>query len=115
MAALIPVLFFGLLMWVLLIRPQQQRVRRQQLLVRALEVGDSVITIGGIYGTIVELDDEDVTLEVAENTHIRLIRAAISRRLTTDDDDPEADEYEDDVDHDEIATEPAGSPDTEND
>lgn len=70
-------------MWLLLIRPQQQRVRRQRELVATLEVGDRVVTIGGIKGTVVGLDDEDARIEVAPGTVLTLVRPAVSRKVDT--------------------------------
>jgi preprotein translocase subunit YajC len=88
MASLIPLALMFVVMYLLLIRPQQQRVRRQQVLVSTLEVGDQVVTAGGLFGRIVGLDDETVSLELAPNVTVRVIRPAISRRL--DEGAPEA-------------------------
>jgi preprotein translocase subunit YajC len=112
MAAFLPLLILGLLMWVMLIRPQQQRVRRQQQLMSALEVGEEIITVGGIYGRIVALDDSDVTLEVAPGTNLRVIRAAVSRRLTTESTDAGASAF-DALDDSAMGDERTGTPDTE--
>lgn len=75
------VIIFGA-MYFLMIRPQQQRRRQFMELVRALEVGDEVETIGGIYGTIRRLDADTVWLEIAAGTTVRLTRGAIRRKLT---------------------------------
>ena len=80
MEAFIPLALTLLLMWVLLIRPQQQRIRHQQALVASLTVGDDVVTAGGMFGTITGLDEETVLLEVSPGVNIRVMRAAISRR-----------------------------------
>ena len=48
----------------LLIRPQRNRQRAQQALVASLEVGDDVMTSGGIFGTIVDIDDDEGTVTV---------------------------------------------------
>ena len=77
----LPLFVLIALMWLLLIRPQQQRVRRQRELVASLEVGDRVVTIGGILGTILELDDEEARVEVAPGTVLTLLRPAISRKV----------------------------------
>ena len=76
----------------LLIRPQRNRQRAQQALVASLEVGDDVMTTGGIFGTIVEIDDDEgtVTVEIAPGTRIRMLRQGISQRFvedTNEDDD----------------------------
>jgi preprotein translocase subunit YajC len=70
-----------LAMYFLVIRPQQQRIRAQQALVAALEVGDEVVSSAGIYGRITSLSDEIATLEVADGVELRLARGAVARRL----------------------------------
>lgn len=82
---LFPLLMFAA-MWFLLIRPQQQRVRRQRELLDALELGDEVITAGGIIGTIVSIEGEEVRLSVSPGTELRMVRRAIAQVLA----DPDA-------------------------
>ncbi len=69
------------LMWVLLIRPQQQRVRRQRELIAALEIGDEVVTAGGVVGRVVGLDPNEVRLEVAPGVTMRFLRLAVNARV----------------------------------
>jgi preprotein translocase subunit YajC len=73
----------------LLIRPQQRRVRQQRNLVESLAVGDEVVTIGGMFGTIFEMDDESVTLDVGSGTRIRFVKQAIARKFVRDEPEPE--------------------------
>jgi preprotein translocase subunit YajC len=82
----------------LLIRPQRNRQRAQQALVASLEVGDDVMTTGGIFGTIVEIDDDEgtVTVEIAPGTRIRMLRQGISQRFVEETyEDGEGDETAD--------------------
>jgi preprotein translocase subunit YajC len=79
---LIVLILFFVVMWVLFILPQQRRVRQHQQLVQSLHPGEEVVTAGGIYGTIVALDEESVTLEVAPKIEVRVLRGAISRKTT---------------------------------
>jgi preprotein translocase subunit YajC len=72
--------FFALIYFFFL-RPQQQRVRRQRELLLSLDVGDEVVTAGGMIGHVVELIDDRVVLEVADGVEIQFLRAAISRKL----------------------------------
>jgi preprotein translocase subunit YajC len=92
---LLPLVLMGGIFYFLLIRPQQRQRRRQADLLQSLEVGDEVQTIAGIYGTIREMDDESVMVEVAPNVELRMLRGAIARKLVFDDDDGYEDEYED--------------------
>jgi preprotein translocase subunit YajC len=70
-------------MWWFTIRPQQQRLREQRALVAALEVGDVVLTAGGIVGRITALIDDEVLLDVGRGTPVemRLVRAAVTKRI----------------------------------
>ena len=87
MESLLPLLVLGAVMWLLLIRPQQQRVRRQQALLQSLEVGDEVITAGGMIGRIRSLDDQRAGIELAPGVVVDFLRGAVSQRLT----EPQAD------------------------
>jgi preprotein translocase subunit YajC len=71
---------FYLLLW----RPQQRRMAAVRTLQGNLHVGDDVLTTSGIYGRIVRLGDDDLELEVAPATVIRVARGAIGQRLTDD-------------------------------
>jgi len=80
----------------LLIRPQQRRMRAQRNLVTSLDVGDEVVTIGGMFGRITEMDDESATLEISPGTRVRFVKQAIARRLNELDEmtEPEDEEPE---------------------
>ncbi len=95
------VLLFGV-MYFLMIRPQQRRRREAQQLQSQIGPGDEVVTIGGLYGTIVDADDETVILEISPGVHTRYARPAIARVVNKAEDEEE-EEYE------EEAEEPAAS------
>jgi len=104
---------FGLLF--LFMRNQQRRVRQQQALQQSAEVGDEVLTTSGIFGTIIDEDEDEgtITLEIAPGTRIKMVRSGIARRLTEDDmgDDDEGDFEDDDAaDHDDGPDENAQGP-----
>jgi preprotein translocase subunit YajC len=69
----------------LLIRPQQRRARQQRELVNSLAVGDEVVTIGGMFGTIQDMDDESVTLDVGSGTRVRFVKQAVARKFVQGD------------------------------
>lgn len=69
----------------LLIRPQQRRARQQRELVSSLAVGDEVVTIGGMFGTIQDMDDESVTLDVGSGTRVRFVKQAVARKFVQED------------------------------
>jgi preprotein translocase subunit YajC len=85
MAGLLPLLLLPVLMYFLLIRPQQRKVREQQALLSAVEVGDEVMTTSGMYGYINIIDGDTVWLEIAPNVEIRISKGAIARRVIPDD------------------------------
>lgn len=76
LALLIGVFYF------LLIRPQQRRVRQHRQLVQSIEVGDEVVTIGGMYGEVKRMDDSTMWIEVADGTVARFSRQAVSQKVT---------------------------------
>jgi preprotein translocase subunit YajC len=91
-------------------RNQQKRVRNQQALQQAAEVGDEVLTTSGMFGTIVDEDEEEgtVTVEIAPGTQVKMVRAGIARRITEDDFD---DDDEDDDTDEAVAQQPDDGPD----
>lgn len=89
MEALLPLLITFGLMWVLLIRPQKRRVEMQQAVVASLRPGDEIITTAGIYGTILSVDEDTLSVEIAPGVALRMVRQAVSQRIGPDD---EADE-----------------------
>jgi preprotein translocase subunit YajC len=102
LVAFLPLILIGGVFYFLLIRPQQRRAKAQQALVRSAEVGDEIVTTSGIFGTILDIDEDDDVLivEIAPGTRIRMVRAGIGRRITEDDEYEEYDEGEDeDGDH----------------
>jgi preprotein translocase subunit YajC len=62
----------------LMIMPAQRRQKKVAEMLRNLKTGDKVITSGGIYGTIVGLDEDSVQLRIAEQVKIKVSRAAIA-------------------------------------
>ncbi len=65
----------------LLIRPQTQKNQEVKTLQSSLEKGARVVTTGGIFGTIHKIDDEVVTLEIAEGVRVKIQKAAIEERV----------------------------------
>jgi preprotein translocase subunit YajC len=95
MEPLLALLITFVLMWALLIRPQQRRMRQHQLVVSSLRAGDEIITAGGIYGRVRSVDDESMILEVAPGIELRVLRAAVSQRVAEDDEELSDDGEED--------------------
>ncbi len=89
---LISLVLMVAIFYFLLIRPQQRRVRQQRELVGSLDVGDEVVTIGGMFGRIMELDEETVTLDVGGGSRIRFVKQAVARKVLEEEDEPTSEE-----------------------
>ena len=87
---------FGL-MWVLLILPQQRRMKAHQAVVASLQVGDEVLTAGGVYGTITSVDEDTLAVEVAPGVVLRVLRSAVSSRIGPEETDEVADSDSDEL------------------
>ena len=72
---------FGIF-YVLMIRPQQQRVKQHQASINAVKKGDEVITGGGIRGRVTKVGDEEAEVEIAQGVKIRVVKSTISQVLT---------------------------------
>jgi len=77
---LFPIILIGV-MYFLMIRPQAKRAKEHRAMLDKLGNGDEVITNGGIAGTVRELGDSFITVEIADNVRVRLQRGAIANVL----------------------------------
>ncbi|KEJ95625.1 preprotein translocase subunit YajC [Pseudosulfitobacter pseudonitzschiae] len=76
------ILIFGI-MYFLLIRPQQKKVKEHQAMVQALRRGDQVVTQGGIIGKVVKVkEDNELELEVADGVKIRVVQSTIAQVIS---------------------------------
>ena len=91
MSGFIPlILIFGL-MYVLMIRPQQKKVKAQQKLVTSIRAGDEVVLNSGIYGVVKEVEDDILWLEVFEGIELKVLRGSVDGRFN----EPTADSGDD--------------------
>jgi preprotein translocase subunit YajC len=79
-----------LLIYLLFVRPQKRRQNEQQQMTNDIRLGDEVLTVGGIYGTVTQVEDDQVTVEIAPKTEVRIARRAIAGVTR----EPEEDESE---------------------
>lgn len=80
LSALIFPLAFILIMYLMIFRPQKKRDKQHSEMLQALKTGDDIITTGGIIGKVINIKDDEITIETSvEKTQLRLVRAAISR------------------------------------
>jgi preprotein translocase subunit YajC len=74
---LLPFIAVLVLMYFMMIRPQQQQAKKRQEMLNALKVGDEIVTIGGLHGKIQAIDDTTVRLEVAPKVELTFNRSAV--------------------------------------
>jgi preprotein translocase subunit YajC len=79
------VALIGLAVYLLFLRPQRARMKRTQGLQKQLEPGQTVMTTGGLFGTVAAVDDDAVLIEVAPGVTTRWARAAIARVVPPED------------------------------
>lgn len=79
----LPMVLIFAVMYFLLIRPQQKKAKEHQSTIAGIRKGDRIITSGGIIGVVHKVDsDTEVTVEIADNVNVRVLRATISSIVT---------------------------------
>jgi preprotein translocase subunit YajC len=91
---LIVMVLLLVVMYVLMIRPQRQRQREQQAMVDGAGVGDDILTTGGIYGTIVRTEGDDLVVEIADGLSVHMTRRGIAAVLPPEEEEAEEPEDE---------------------
>ena len=77
--SLVPFVLIFVIMWFLIIRPQQRRVKSHQELIKNVRRGDTVVTSGGIVGKVSKvIDDAELEVEIAEGVRVRLVKGMIT-------------------------------------
>ncbi|MCY4461503.1 MAG: preprotein translocase subunit YajC [Albidovulum sp.] len=80
LANILPLVLIFVIMYFLLIRPQQKKAKAHREMVANLRRGDQIVTQGGVIGKIAKVkDDNEVEVEIAENIRIRVVRSTISQ------------------------------------
>jgi preprotein translocase subunit YajC len=82
-----PLIFLALtvaVLWFILIRPQRQRQAAHQALLSQVEPGEEVVTVGGLMGVVKAVSDDEVRLEIAPGTEVRVAKQAISGVMRKD-------------------------------
>ena len=72
-------LLMGVAFYFFLIRPQKKRQQEQQKMQSSLAPGTRIVTAGGIYGTVIEAEEGDLLVEIAEGVEIRILAQAVAR------------------------------------
>ena len=77
-----PWLLIFVIFYMLMIRPQQQRVKQHQAEIAAIKKGDEVITGGGLRGRVTKVSDAEVEVEIAQGVKVRAVKGTLSQVLT---------------------------------
>ena len=79
--SLLPFVLIFVIMYFLILRPQQKRVKQHQEMVKNVRRGDTVVTNGGLVGKVTKvIDDEQIEIEIADGVRVRQMRSMLSRR-----------------------------------
>ena len=83
LAQFIPLILIFAIMYFLLIRPQQKKLKAHQAMVQALRRGDQVVTQGGVIGKVSKVkEDDEIELEIATGVKVRVIKTTIAQVLS---------------------------------
>ncbi len=91
LASFIPLILIFAIMYFLLIRPQQKKLKDHQAMVEALRRGDQVVTQGGIIGKVTRVREEgnEIEVEIASGVRVRVVRSTIAQVLSKTEPAPE--------------------------
>ncbi len=79
LVSFLPLILIAVAFYFFLIRPQKRRQQEQQKMQQSLQPGTRIVTAGGIYGTVLDNDEGDLLLEIAEGVEIRILAQAVMR------------------------------------
>ncbi|HYZ76828.1 MAG TPA: preprotein translocase subunit YajC [Gaiellaceae bacterium] len=89
MSTLVLVVILFLLFWLLLIRPQRRRQAALNQVIANVEVGDEIVTAGGLYGHVVGVGEDELLVEIAPGTNVRIARRAVAGVVGPDEEEDE--------------------------
>jgi len=78
----VPLLLIFGIMYFLMIRPQQKKMKQHRDMVAALKKGDNVVTQGGVIGKVVAVKDDEVEVEIAQGVRVRVVRGTVAQVVT---------------------------------
>jgi preprotein translocase subunit YajC len=79
---ILPWVLIFVIFYILMIRPQQRRVKEHQAALGAVQKGDEVVTGGGLRGRVTKVSDDEVEVEIAQGVRVRAVKSTISQVLT---------------------------------
>ncbi|MDO5620117.1 MAG: preprotein translocase subunit YajC [Paracoccus sp. (in: a-proteobacteria)] len=81
LAQFIPLILIFVIMYFLMIRPQQKKLREHRAMVEAVTRGDQIVTSGGMLGKVTNVTDDQLEVEIAQGVKVRVVRSSISQVL----------------------------------
>jgi preprotein translocase subunit YajC len=81
-SSFIPLILMFVIFYFLLIRPQQKRTKEHRQMISDLKKGDRIVTSGGIHGRITGLDDQTLTVEIADKVRVKVTRSNVGAKLS---------------------------------
>lgn len=79
----VPLILIFAIMWFLLIRPQQKKLKEHKAMVAALRRGDQIVTQGGLIGKVAKVKDEDeIEVELAQGVKVRVVKSTVAQVLS---------------------------------
>jgi preprotein translocase subunit YajC len=89
---LIIIVVLFVLFWLLIVRPQRRRQAAQNALIQNIEAGDEIVTAGGLFGHVKSIADDELLVEIAPGTNVRIARRAVAGIVGPEDEEDEEDE-----------------------
>lgn len=86
-SSLVPFILVILIFYFLVIMPQHRKQKKQRQMLDALKKGDKVVTSAGIFGTVMNITDRRVTLQIADNVRIKILKDSISEVMTKEEEE----------------------------
>ena len=75
---ILPIILIFVIMYFLILRPQQQKAKQHRELVANIRRGDTIVTSGGLIGKVAKVDEREIHVEVAEGVKVRLVRGMVA-------------------------------------
>ena len=78
MGSVIVIVLLVALFWLFIVRPQRRQAAEQRELIESLEPGDEIVSAGGLYGVITEIDGDELHVEIADGLVVRMAKGAVA-------------------------------------
>ncbi len=83
LVGILPWLLIFVIFYMLMIRPQQKRMKEHQATIAAVKKGDEVVTAGGVRGRVTKVSDDEAEVEIASGVRVRIVKSTLSQVVTT--------------------------------